>query len=502
MHSHLRRCAILPLFLVAAVPAAAERRTERYNGHEAVASEIIVKFRARDGSGSAQAQRDTDSDTAVRLSQTHAIYLLHSRSRNVPSLIETLKNRPEVEYVEPNYVVHASAVPNDAQYSNLWGLRNYGQLIVDSPGKAGADVGAAAAWDLSTGSTANVIGVLDTGIDYTHADLAANAWSAPSAFTVTLKGMQITCPAGSHGFNAFAMSCDPRDDGQHGTHVSGTIGAAGNNSIGVVGVNWTTRIMGLKMLDAAGSGTTGEAITVIEFANQVKRIFGAAANVRVLSASWGGSGYSQALADAIAAANTAEMLFVAAAGNAHTNNDQVPQYPANLASPNVISVAATTNIDGLTSFSNYGTASVHLGAPGLYILSTIPGGGYGWMSGTSMATPHVSGAAMLVLSRCSLNTAQLKAILLQNVDVNAELATLTSSGGRLNVNRALRACTGTTPAPAPAPAPQPAQAISLWRDTDVPPMLSIADRTEMEAGVKFRADVNGYVTGIRFYKGP
>jgi len=284
--------------------------------------------------------------------------------------------------------------------------------------------------------------VIDTGIDYRHPDLAANVWSAPAAFTVTIGGQSITCPAGSHGFNAITNVCDPLDDNNHGSHVSGTIGAVGNNGTGVVGVNWTASIMGSKFLDATGSGTTANAINAIEFAVQAKAAFAATsgANVRVLSNSWGGGAFSQALLDEINRANANDMLFVAAAGNSISNNDIIPHFPSSYNAPNVVAVAATDNTDSLAFFSNFGPASVHLGAPGLDVLSTTIGGNYAYLSGTSMATPHVSGAALLVLSKCALNTASLKTLLLNNVDPIPSLAGLTVTGGRLNVNKAIRAC--------------------------------------------------------------
>jgi subtilisin family serine protease len=228
------------------------------------------------------------------------------------------------------------------------------------------------------------------------------------------------------GYNAINRSCDPKDDHYHGTHVSGTIAATGNNGIGVSGVNWTTRIMGLKFLDSSGSGSTSNAIDAIEFAIQVKARFAGAptpVNVRVLSNSWGGDGFAQALLDEINKANTNDMLFVAAAGNSGANIDSAPQYPASFSAPNMISVAATSIDDSLASFSNWGQARVHLGAPGVNIISTIPGGGYGNLSGTSMAAPHVAGAAMLLLSKCALTTSELKGTLLANVDAIAAAST-------------------------------------------------------------------------------
>lgn len=301
---------------------------------------------------------------------------------------------------------------------------------------------------MSVGSTDHVVGVLDTGIDYTHPDLAPNLWSAPAAFTVDLGGGTIvTCAAGTFGFNAITRTCNPMDDHGHGTHVAGTIGAAGNNGLGVVGVNWTTRIMGIKSLDAGGSGTIADAIAAIRFAVGARRAFPGAADVRVLSASWGSFDFSQALLDEITATQSEEMLFVAAAGNYGLNNDAFPIYPASYAAVNVVSVAATTNTNLRAYFSNYGPATVHLGAPGLDILSTTPGSSYAFSSGTSMAAPHVSGAAALVLSRCPLATAALKDALVGTVQPMDALAALTISGGRLDVNSAIHSCIAPPPAP-------------------------------------------------------
>src|SRR5437016_4639178 len=197
----------------------------------------------------------------------------HSSSKNVATLIGELSARPDVQYVEPNYIVRAIATPNDPYFSQLWGLHNTGQTILGQPGKPGADISAVEAWDISTGSRANVVAVVDTGIDYTHPDLMANVWSAPSQFSVTIAGATIVCAAGTHGFNAITRTCDPMDDHNHGTHVSGTIGAVGNNGVGVAGVNWTSSIMGIKFLDATGFGFTSDAVNAIEFAIQAKAAF-------------------------------------------------------------------------------------------------------------------------------------------------------------------------------------------------------------------------------------
>ena len=284
-------------------------------------------------------------------------------------------------------------------FSTLWGLFNTGQTVNGVVGTPGADISAVPAWDVTTGSRANVIPIVDTGVDYNHPDLAANVWSAPAPFSVTIGGTVISCAAGTHGYNALLKTCDPMDDNNHGTHVAGTIGAAGNNAAGVAGVNWTASIMASKFLSANGSGTTSDAIDAIEFAIQAKVAFaGTMAPTCASCRTVGGRRLSHALLGEITKANTNDMLFVAAAGNSGRNNDTSPTYPASFNVPNVIAVVATDSRDRLASFSNYGAASVHLAAPGVNIQSTTRNNTYSYFSGTSMATPHVSGAAALVLS--------------------------------------------------------------------------------------------------------
>jgi serine protease len=436
------------LLLLAGFPLYAQHdanvKTEMYDGQEAVANEVLVKFRTAPLASIFQAQAAEDVIQSEAVGSIGAMRF-RSASKNVAALIRELAARADVEYVEPNYILHtidtANAIPNDPRFGELWGLRN--------TGFPGADISAVPAWDISTGSRSSVAAVVDTGIDYNHEDLAANVWSAPAAFTVNIGGLPITCPAGTHGFNTITNVCDPLDDNNHGTHVSGTIGAVGNNSIGVVGVNWTASIMGAKFLNAGGSGSTANAINAIEFVIQAKAAFGGAtgtANVRILSNSWGGGGFSQALLDEINKANANDMLFVAAAGNnGNLDNDLFPNYPSNYATPNMVAVAATTINDSLAGFSHYGLATVHLGAPGAGILSTVRSGGYTYLSGTSMATPHVSGAALLILSACALDTASLKTLILGNVDPIASLSGKTITGGRLNVNGAIRACASAGP---------------------------------------------------------
>jgi len=424
---------VLPLLvLLFAVPVFAQQATEIYNGIPAVREEILVRLRGSDPATVARAQNAAPFGTIRTLSPALGLHLVRVPGNSVAVLMRAFSNHPDVLYAEPNYIVQAVTTnPNDSFFASLWGMEK-----IDAP----------LAWDRSTGATSVVIGVVDTGIDYTHPDLVENVWTAPSAFSVTIGGHIVNCPAGSHGFNAIESSCDPRDDHNHGTHVSGTIGATGNNSLGVVGVNWRAQVMGLKFLGANGMGTTSNAINAIEFAIQTKARFAGTAtpvNVRVLSNSWSGSGFSQSLLAEINKANANDILVVAAAGNEAANNDQTPSYPANFSTiaPNVIAVAATDSGDGFPGFSNYGAATVQLGAPGVGIYSTVPGGQYLSLNGTSMATPHVAGAALLALSACpSLDTAALKNAILSNVDPIPSLAGRTVTGGRLNINRTLRSC--------------------------------------------------------------
>jgi subtilisin family serine protease len=417
-----------------------ERTSVLIDGREAVEGEVLVQFRdGADRFEQARATEEVDADEVESLAASGTKRIKARQMRTV-ELLARLRANPDVEFVEPNYIIRLSAAPNDPYFGNLWGLFNIGQDD-GGVGVAGADVDATPAWDVSTGSRANVVGVVDTGVDYSHPDLAANMWTAPSAFSVTIGGLVINCAAGTHGFNAITNSCNPMDDNNHGTHVAGTIGAVGNNGVGVVGVNWRASIMALKFLDASGSGTLANAIKAIEFAVQAKAVLGTSiANVRVLSNSWSGDGFSQSLLNQINRSNTADMLFVAAAGNASVNIDTSPTYPAAFSAPNIIAVAATNNLDQRAWFSNYGAATVHLGAPGVAILSTTVNNNYAAFNGTSMATPHVSGTAALVLSACSLTTAGLKAAILNAVDPIPAMAGITTTGGRLNVNNAIRAC--------------------------------------------------------------
>lgn len=430
--------ALLPCLAAAKLPDAGVK-------HPVVASSdaVIVKYKKN---ASAQMRKQARSLVKAKISDVNADEiddnyksLLSGRlakfkisGMSTKEAIARLKSHQAIEYVEPDYQVSIAQTPDDPRFDELWGLNNDGQ----TGGTADADIDAVEAWDISTGSRDVVVGVIDTGIDYSHSDLASNMWVNSSE----VPGDGIDNDGNGfvddvHGINAITNSGDPMDDEGHGTHVSGTIGASGNNATGVVGVNHEVSLVGCKFLDAAGNGSTSDAIKCIDYMVGLKN---AGVNLRVLNNSWGGGGYSQALADAIASSEAADLLFVAAAGNDTIDNDVNPHYPSNYENASVLSVASTDQTDNISWFSHYGLTSVDMGAPGSAILSTTPGESYASYSGTSMATPHVAGAAALVLSiNPELNTQELKELLMSSGDANAALQGVTVAGTRLNVNQAL-----------------------------------------------------------------
>jgi subtilisin family serine protease len=330
----------------------------------------------------------------------------------------------------------APVTANNPSFSQQWSLNNTGQ----SGGTAGDDIHATQAWSISTGSQNVVVAVVDTGIDYTDPDLAANIWNNPYAGTDGFSG-------DIHGYNFVADDGNPMDDNGHGTHVAGIIGATGENGQGTLGVDPNVSLMALKFLDANGSGYTSDAIRAINYATMMRTQYNV--NVRVINASWSGGTADPALSAAIQAAGNAGILFVAAAGNSGTNNDSLPQYPSSYSLPNVLSVAASDPNDQLASFSCYGASTVNLAAPGVGIYSTLPGNTYGTLSGTSMATPEVAGVAALAWAAAPNDTvAQIRSAILQGVDQVSALAGKVSSGGRLDAYNTLRIVTqsqSTTP---------------------------------------------------------
>jgi len=321
-------------------------------------------------------------------------------------------------------------MPNDPMFAEQWALNNTGQ----NGGKEKAHVDALKAWLKTQGSDKIVVAVLDTGVDYAHTDLVANMWFRPDNIPQYTDD-ELGTFNDERGFDATDNNSDPMDDNGHGTHCAGIIGAEGNNDEGIAGINWNVQIMPLKFLGKGGYGSTKDAIEAINYAIDRKQ---KGVNLRIISASWGSTQYSKALEDAIRAAGEAGILFVAAAGNDGSSNDKRPHYPSNYDLPNVISVAATDKNDQLASFSNYGTKTVHIAAPGREILSTWLNNQFREASGTSMATPYVSGVAALVLAaEPNLTVAKLRERILKSVDKLDNLADKVQSGGRLNAAKAL-----------------------------------------------------------------
>jgi Subtilase family len=372
------------------------------------------------------------------------------------SVVGRLRQSPAVAYAEPDYVMSATALtPNDPSFSLQWGDSNTGQVLplqeiselLTAPvaGTPGVDDGALKAWQQSTGSRSIVIGETDTGVDYTHPDLAANIWSNP--------GNVGGCRSGTHGYNVVAQTCNPMDEdatyGGHGTHVAGIIGAVGNNGIGVAGMNWQTSILPVKWMSNAAHGETSSLIEALQWLVAAKQ---AGVNIRVVNNSdtfWG-TAYSQALSNEIDVLGANNILFVASAGNTGNNDDEVAvqRYPCSYDRPNEICVAASDGNDQLPSWANYGPHTVDLAAPGVSIYSTFRGGTYGYLTGSSMAAPQVSGAAALILSKVpTLSAAALKGDILQNVDHLPQLAGKVITGGRLDVCKAMPGCAGAVPKP-------------------------------------------------------
>ncbi len=320
--------------------------------------------------------------------------------------------------------------PNDPLFAEQWALNNNGQ----NGGKAKADLAALKAWMKTQGSSDVVVAVLDTGVDYSHSDLVGNMWTRPDKIPA-YKDEELGVVNDFRGFNAADNQSDPMDDNGHGTHCAGIIGAEGDNSEGIAGINWNVQIMPLKFMGRGGFGTTKDAIEAINYAIDRKR---AGVNIKVINASWGSTANSKALEDTIRAAGEEGILFVAAAGNDGTSNDKRPHYPSNYNLPNVISVAALDRNDNLASFSNFGIKTVHVAAPGREILSTWLGDDYREASGTSMATPYVAGVAALILaSEPKLSVEKLRERILKSVDKLDSLDGKIESGGRINAAKAL-----------------------------------------------------------------
>lgn len=403
--------------------------------------EVLVKFRS-----------GVDQETIERLTgRLHD--RIEDRIENAPGwesiddldnadtaeIVAQYRQLPEVEYAEANFEIKlpdaiegplAPVRPKDPQFDDQWALANSGQR----GGKEGADISAMLAWATTTGSEKVVVAVLDSGVDYTHEDLAPNMWVRPASLD-PYHDNELGTVDDVNGFNAIDNNSDPMDENGHGTHCAGIIGAEGGNDIGIAGVNWKVKIMPLKFMNAGGYGTTKDAIEAINYVIERKK---AGVNVRIISASWGSTQKSRALEEIIRKAYENDILFVAASGNASTNNDRAPHYPSSYNVPNVISVAALDRNDSLASFSNYGVKSVAIAAPGVDILSTWLRNEYEEKSGTSMATPVVAGvAALIVAEHPGLSVDDLRKRILASVDPLVALKGKVATGGRINAAKAL-----------------------------------------------------------------
>lgn len=341
---------------------------------------------------------------------------------------EVFLANPAVQYAEPDYIYTIDA-QNDPDFGRLWGLENSGQ----TGGKADADINAEKLWALSQGNSNIVIGVIDTGIDYNHPDLINNLWTNASEIpNDNIDNDNNGYKDDINGINSIANNGNPFDDNRHGTHVAGTIGAVGNNNTGVVGVAPEVSIAACKFLSSTGSGANSDAIQCLEYFAALKTRANNPVNIVATNNSWGGGSSSQAMIEAISAHEALGILFIAAAGNESNNNDTRASYPSSYAISNVISVAATDHNDRLASFSNYGKKTVHVGAPGVDIFSTLPGNKYGKLSGTSMATPHVAGlAAVIAAARPELDYVGIKNLIVVGGQEIPALTSTTISGRRI-----------------------------------------------------------------------
>jgi subtilisin family serine protease len=419
---------------------------------EAVPNEMLVKFKegvSDDRRGAAlgavngavaekihtRAMKDASDNEGLTLVRT---------PMPANAAINALKNFAEVEYAEPNYYYYHDATSNDPYYTNgsLWGMYGDATSPANQYGSQAGEAWAAG----NTGSNTVYVGVIDEGVMDTHQDLSGQVWTNPFDPVNGVDDDGNGYKDDIHGWDFDGNNNSTFDGTQddHGTHVAGTIGAKGGNSVGVVGVNWNVTIIVGKFLGRRG-GTTANAIKAVDYMTDLKTRHGL--NIVATNNSWGGGGYSQGLFDAIQRANNANILFVAAAGNGGSdgvgdNNDTSPHYPSSYTNANIIAVASITSSGAKSGFSNYGATSVDLGAPGSGIYSTLPaksGGSfvstYGSYSGTSMATPHVTGgAALYAATHPGASAATIKSAILSSAVPTTSLSGITVTGGRLNVS--------------------------------------------------------------------
>lgn len=376
------------------------------------------------------------------------------------TVLAALAPQVDILGLASNPVIVPAMISSDPSFGDEWGLRNAGQY----GGTPGIDINAVSAWDITTGSRSVVVAVIDSGIDLTHPDLAANLWVNPGE--VAGNGLDDDHNGfvdDIHGWDFVDNDAVPQDGYGHGTHVAGIIGAVGNNGIGVTGVSWQVSLMALRVQNDSGAGSTSAVLAALQYATMMRRDHGI--NIVVTNNSWESpAGFSLVVQDVIRAQGEAGITFVAAAGNHGTDNDALPRYPSNYDLANVISVASLTPTGILSGTSDFGATTVDIAAPGTLIQSTWLRGGYAMLSGTSMATPHVSGVvALLAAAKPGITVGEIRSAILGSVTPVATLTGTIATGGRLDARRALEVALGTTavvPVPAPIPAPIPTPVVS------------------------------------------
>lgn len=413
-------------------------------GNEFVPGEVIIKF----SSGTLSTQREAVlSRISAKVKEKILTRVMVARGDNeginlvsttfpVWEAVQMLRGLPNVEYAEPNYIYNHFATSNDPYYTNgsLWGMYGDATTPANQYGSQAGEAWAAG----NTGSNTVIVGVIDEGIMKTHEDLSANIWvnQFDPVDGVDNDGNGYIDDTNGWDFDGNNNTIYDGSQDDHGTHVAGTIGAVGGNGKGVAGVNWNVKMISAKFLGRNG-GTLANAVKAVDYITDLKTRH--AMNIVATNNSWGGGGFSQALQDAIERANAAGILFIAAAGNETNNNDVTLSYPSSYPNANIIAVASITSTGGLSSFSNYGATTVDLGAPGSSIYSTLPSktgkSTYGSYSGTSMATPHVTGgAALYAASHSGASAATIKNAILSSTIPTSSLSGKCVTGGRLNVS--------------------------------------------------------------------
>ena len=500
--------------------------------HESADGRVLLKFKA----GASKTERDAalervggEIEDSFGFDGREHVHKVRLADEFTPGeAVDALSGNLAVDYAEQDYLVHAAVLSNDPGFTQgrLWGMAGNASSPANAFGSQAAEAWAAG----YTGSTKVAVGVIDSGVDYTHPDLYLNVWLNNAEIPLSIKASLVDVDKDGgitfRDLNNSANSAyvrdvnangridggdllndtrwedgvdtdgngyrddligwdfhnndnDPNDDDGHGTHVAGTIAATGGNGVGVAGVAWSTLIVPLKFLSAEGTGYTSNAARAIDYFTAAKAR-STTVDFVATNNSWGGGGYSTSVYDAIVRAARADILFVAAAGNGGSdqigdNNNTVVNYPSNynttsaVGFDSVIGVAALTSNGSLASYSNYGSTTVELGAPGSSIYSTYAGGSYGYMSGTSMATPHVAGALALAAAASGAGASALRTALLNSATPTTSLTNKTMTGDRLDVMTMIQQLGGgttpTEPPPPPPPPPPPSGGTNIYGTT-------------------------------------